>query len=71
MKMKQKDKDKTGMLKGFQTRGCLGNSLKPCAKAISSEPLQGKWSQTTAAQANTVCKNQAEQTPRSPLKLQF
>lgn len=66
--MKQRETDKTGMLKGFQTRGCLGNTLKPCAKAISIEPLQGKWSQTTAALATTVCKNQ---TPRSPLKLKF
>lgn len=54
MKMKQRETDKTRMLKGFQSRGCLGSSPKPYAKAISIEPLLGKCSQTAAAVSNIV-----------------
>lgn len=42
MKMRQRETDKTRMLKGFQSRGCLGSSIKRYAKAISIEPLLGK-----------------------------
>lgn len=52
--MKQRETDKTRMLKGFQSRGCLGSSPKPYAKAISIEPLLGKCSQTAAAVSNIV-----------------
>lgn len=71
MKMKLRETDKTRMLKGFQSVGCLGSSLKPYAKAISIEPLLGKSSQTTAAISNIVSVKQPSQAnPTVPIKPQ-
>lgn len=54
MKMKQTETDKTRMLKGFQSGGCLGSSLESYAKAISIEPLLGECGRTAAAVSNVV-----------------
>lgn len=71
MKMKLRETDKTRMLKGFQSVGCLGSSLQPYAKAISIEPLLGKSSQTTAAISNIVSVKQPSQAnPTVPIKPQ-
>lgn len=71
MKMKLRETDKTRMLKGFQSVGCLGSSLQPYAKAISIEPLLGKSSQTTAAISNIVSVKQPSQANHTvPIKPQ-
>lgn len=71
MKMKLRETDKTRMLKGFQSVGCLGSSLQPYAKAISIEPLLGKSSQTTAAISNIVrVKQPSQANPTVPIKPQ-
>lgn len=39
-KMKQRETDKTRMLKGFQSGGCLGSSLSsPMLKQLASNPF--------------------------------